>query len=171
MFTKLARFAVLVSCFVFFGCNFGGDFVRFCKPDKSPNYVQLYEGYSQIKLMEDGSAEVLAVFGEPIYVSSDEEAEQVDEKALLSQSESVIASSGLAKKGYKSWLRMVGFDENELTARRKYIFMADERPKTLFTEPWESASFDCEMVLGEEVLGEPYANENARRIGRRIIFC
>jgi len=31
-------------------------------------------------------------------------------------------------------------------------------------EPWEGVYFDCQMVLPKEVLDEPYANENARRI-------
>jgi hypothetical protein len=34
----------------------------------------------------------------------------------------------------------------------------------LFVEPWEGVDFDCKMVLPRQVLDEPYANENARRI-------
>ena len=59
---------------------------------------------------------------------------------------------------------MVAFDENELIAKRKYVFICDERPKQLFVEPWEGVDFDCKMVLPRKVLDEPYANENARRI-------
>ncbi|MHC4115101.1 MAG: hypothetical protein ACYSSL_07265, partial [Planctomycetota bacterium] len=59
---------------------------------------------------------------------------------------------------------MVAFDEDGLTAKRKYLFIEDERPKILFVEPWECAKFDCEMVLEREVLDKPYSNDNSRRI-------
>ena len=59
---------------------------------------------------------------------------------------------------------MVSFDENELIAKRKYYFIYDERPKQLFVEPWEGLDFGCQMVLSKEILDEPYADENARRI-------
>jgi hypothetical protein len=72
--------------------------------------------------------------------------------------------AGQQKKGYKTWFNMVSFDENELIANRKYVFISDERPKQLFVEPWEGVYFDCQMVLPADVLNEPYANENARRI-------
>jgi len=102
-------------------------------------------------LGQSTSSDVLAAFGRPEY-------------ALLSQSKSIIALAGEKKKGYKTWFNMVVFDENELIARRKYVFISDERPRHLFVEPWEGAYFDCKIMLPKEVLEEPYANENARRI-------
>ena len=51
-----------------------------------------------------------------------------------------------------------------MIAKRKYVFISDERPKQLFVEPWEGVDFGCQMVLPKEFLNEPYANENARRI-------
>jgi len=86
------------------------------------------------------------------------------EHELLSQSKSVVVSYGQKKKGFKRWFKMVAFDEDELTAQRKYLFIEDEKPKVLFVEPWEGLAFDCEQVLTPEILDEPYANENARRI-------
>ena len=62
------------------------------------------------------------------------------------------------------WFNMVTFDENELIATRKYVFISNERPKQLFVEPWEGVDFGCQMVLPKDILDEPYANENARRI-------
>jgi hypothetical protein len=82
---------------------------------------------------------------------------------LLSQSESVIAVAGQNTKGRKSWFNMVAFDQNTLTAKRKYVFITDDRPNFI-EQPRKGASFDCQMELGSEVLDEPYANENARRI-------
>ena len=94
---------------------------------------------------------MLAAFGRPDY-------------ALLSQSKSVIALAGQKKEGFKTWFNMVAFEENELIAKRKYVFIVDERPKRLFVEPWEGVDFDCKMVLSPKLLSEPYANENARRV-------
>jgi len=121
------------------------------KPEGSPSNSQIYTMYRQTVLQQSTSADVLMLFGRPDY-------------ALLSQSKSIIALAGEKKKGYKTWFDMVAFDENELIARRKYVFISDERPRQLFVELWEGVYFDCKVVLPREVLDEPYANENARRI-------
>jgi hypothetical protein len=144
---KAIRFSVLVSCVLLSGCSIWG----FVKPEGPPSNAQVYAVYRQTVLKQSTSADVLAAFGQPKY-------------ALLSQSKSIIALAGQKEKGYKTWLNMVAFDENELIARRKYVFIADERPRQLFVEPWEGVYFDCKMVLPREVLDEPYASENARRV-------
>jgi hypothetical protein len=137
----------MVCCGLIAGCSVGGFF----RPWGPPSYQQIYAVYKQTVLKQSTSADVLAAFGRPKY-------------ELLSQSKSIIASAGQKKKGYEIWCNMVAFDENELIAKRKYVFIVDERPKQLFVEPWEGVDFDCKMVLPRKVLDEPYANENARRI-------
>lgn len=59
---------------------------------------------------------------------------------------------------------MVAFHEEELTVQRKYFFVEDERPRELIILPKQKLRFDTEMVLDEEFLEQPFANENARRI-------
>lgn len=144
---KAFRPLVLLACCMLFGCSV----VEFFKPEGAPSNEQIYAVYRQTVLKQSTSADVLTLFGKPEY-------------ALLSQSKSIIALAGQKKKGYKSWFNMAAFDENSLIANRKYVFIADERPKQVFVEPWEGVDFDCQMVLPKEVLDEPYANENARRI-------
>jgi len=134
-----------------YGCSLSRDFVGFLKPEGPPSNKQLFSSYSLTELKKSSAADVLSVIHRPEY-------------ELLSQSRSVVASVGEKKKGYKSWLNMVAFNEDETTAMRKYLLIVNERPKVLFTEPWEGFSFDCEMVLESEILDEPYSNENARRI-------
>jgi len=133
------------------GMMAGCSVVEFFKPEGPPANEQIYAIYRQTTLKQSTSADVLTLFGRPEY-------------GLLSQSKSIIAQAGQKKKGYKSWFNMAAFDENSLIANRKYAFIADERPRQLFVEPWEGVDFDCRMVLPKEVLDEPYANENARRI-------
>ena len=96
---------------------------------------------------------------------------QMSKHELLSQGDSVVASLGQSKKGYKTWFNMVAFDEYKLTAKRKYFFIVDERigrsptnPKRVLIKPKRGLSFDCQMVLDKEVLDRPYATENARQI-------
>ena len=127
------------------------DTGEFLAPAGDPNETFINRAYDQTQLNQSTSADVLAVIHMPEY-------------ELLSQSKSVIASQGEKKRGHTVWFNMVAFDENNQTAKRKYRFIEDERPKRLFVEPWESVRFDCEMVLAGEVLDKPYANENARRI-------
>ncbi len=122
----------------------------FLTPEGPPSEKQLLDAYYRTNLKESSSADVLGMIYMPEY-------------GLLSQSKSVVASQGQKKKGHKLWFNMVAFDENDLRAKRKYFFVVDEKPKVL-SEPWAGLKFDCEMVLEREVLDEPYANENARRI-------
>jgi hypothetical protein len=144
---KALRTSILLACGLVAGCSV----LEFFTPAGPPSYQQIYAVYKQTVLKQSTSADVLAAFGRPKY-------------ELLSQSKSIIASAGQKKKGQKTWFNMVAFDESELIANRKYVFIVDERPKQLFAEPWEGVDFDCKMVLPRKVLDEPYANENARRI-------
>jgi hypothetical protein len=138
---------ILLSAFIS-GCYV----VDFLTPEGSPTDQQLLGNYESVELMISNAADVLATINLPEY-------------ELLSQSTSVIASAGEKKKGYKQWVNMVAFDEDFLTANRKYLFIADEKPKALFAKPWERMTLDCQMVLDEEILKKPYANENEYRIG------
>ncbi len=110
--------------------------------------------YKQTTLKQSTSAEVLARFA----------GVETPKDAFLSQSKSIVALYGDKKTGKKQWFNIVTFDENELVARRKYVFVYDDRPKQLFVRPWEGSDFGCQMVLPKDILDEPYANENARRI-------
>jgi hypothetical protein len=147
---KALRAVVLVMCCLAAGCE-AGDFFGFFAKEGPPSNEEIYLRYRRTILKQSTSADVLSAFGTPKY-------------ALLSQSKSVVALAGDKKQGKKMWFSMVSFDETELIAKRKYVFISDERPKQLFVTPWEGVDFGCQMVLSKEFLDEPYANENARRI-------
>ena len=83
---------------------------------------------------------------------------------LISHSENVVVSLGQSKDGFKTWFNMVTFHENELNALRKYFFIVDDKARTFQLSPSRGLRFDCEMVIGEEMLAEPGTTENARRI-------
>ena len=139
---------ILFLVFTLYGCAV----VDFATPEMPPYNKEIARSYHQMELKRSSAADVLGM----IYLPEHE---------LLSQSKSVVASLGQKKrKGFKMWLKMAAFDENELVAKRKYLFIEDERPKFLLVEPWEGAEFDCEMVLETEVLDEPYANDSAKQI-------
>jgi len=86
------------------------------------------------------------------------------EAELISHSENVVVSLGQSKDGYKNWFNMVTFQENELNAVRKYFFFVDDKFRSFELSPSRGLRFDCEMVIGEEMLAEPGTAENARRI-------
>jgi len=139
-----------VLCFLVFGLC-GCAVVDYFKPEKPPYDEQLSESYENTILKVSRAADVLATIHSPKY-------------ELLSQSKSVIASSGQKKKGHEIWFNMVAFDENALTAKRKYFFLIDEKPKSFWVQPKRRLQFDSEMVLGPELFNEPYVNDNAKRI-------
>jgi len=144
---KAAKIVMPACCLILCGCSV----VEFFTPEGPPAEQQTSACYQNTKLKISNSADVLAAISMPEY-------------ELVSRSKSVVASAGQKKKGYKSWFTLIAFDENESTARRKYLFVVDEKPKILFVEPREGLRFDCDVVLGGDVLGKPYAEENARRI-------
>ncbi len=83
---------------------------------------------------------------------------------LISHSDNVVVSLGQSKDGYQSWFNMVTFQENELTAIRKYFFFVKDKTRGFQFRPSRGLRFDCEMVLEKEILAEPDTSENARRI-------
>jgi len=131
-------------------CGTGCKALRLAGPDRPPYDRQIYQPYNRVVLRVSSPADVLAVIHKPEY-------------ELLSQSESVVASWGQKREGYKNWFNMVAFDEQALTASRKYVLIVDDRPNIL-EEPRKDLMFDCEMVLQPDVFEGPFADDNARRI-------
>jgi hypothetical protein len=80
---------------------------------------------------------------------------------LLSQSESVVASLGQSKDGYKTWFTMVAFHEYELSVVRKYFFVVDER---VHNRAKRGLRFDCETLLDKEKLDNIRAAKGARQV-------
>ncbi|MHC4498608.1 MAG: hypothetical protein ACYS21_05780 [Planctomycetota bacterium] len=128
----------------------GCSWLEYVKKDKPPSDAELYSSYYQTVLQVSTSRDVLSAIHRPEY-------------ELLSYSTSVVASIGQKRKGRKIWFNMVAFDESSLTARRKYIFITDDRPNPM-EEPRQDLIFDCEAVLDPAIFAKPYASETARRI-------
>jgi hypothetical protein len=143
---KVTRLLASICLCALCGCSL----VACLKPEEPPYDEDLPVAYDRTRLRTSTSADVLAVIDRPQYEA-------------LSQSKSVIASLGQKNDGYKTWFNMVGFDENTLTAKRKYFFLVDERGRALFG-PKRTLKFNCQLVLESEVLNEPYADKNARQI-------
>ncbi len=110
-----------------------------------------FENYDKLTLGTSSAADVLAVI-------------RTGETELLSQSRSVIASQGQRNKRNVFWVNMVAFDENDLIARRKYLVVVNEALSTAFLEQRTGLGFRGQMVLADDILGKPFANDNARRI-------
>lgn len=150
-FSKVDRLICLILSAVLLlsvgGCYLGS----FLTPEMPPYNPEIAAGYFNTEIGESSSSDVLSMIYLPKY-------------ELLSQSKNVVACGGKKKDGKKMWFKMVGFDEDSMTARRKYLMIEDERPKVLFVEPWARMRFDCRVKVDEEVLAEPYSNDNARRI-------
>ncbi len=111
---------------------------------------KIFDRYSSTVLKISTSADILNVIQEG--------------QELVSQSESVVASWAEAQGGSVLWFNMVAFDEEELTAVRKYSFLANEKVKGFYVVPARKLRFDAEVVLDVEIIEEPYANENEKRI-------
>jgi len=87
-----------------------------------------------------------------------------NENELVSQSRSVVASYGQAAQGSELWLNMVAFDEDNLTAVRKYALYVDENARSYIMWPTRNLRLDAQAVVPASLLAEPYESENARSL-------
>lgn len=88
---------------------------------------------------------------------------QTREKEVISQSESVIGCYGEDTERQKAWFNVVAFDEEKLTATRKYFLSSYDKPKEWFILK-EKLRFDAELMIPAAVMDEPYTSSNIKRI-------
>jgi hypothetical protein len=134
----------ITCCIFLLGCDIVTSYERYTGDS------WILDRYNQTILRQSTSAQVLSVIQQ--------------ENDMLSQSESVVAAWNSKRKGSMLWFSAVAFDEEMLTAVRKYSFVADERIHGYFAIPAQKLRFDAQAVLDPKVLAEPYANENTKRI-------
>ena len=118
---------------------------------KAAEDVTTFERYYTTTLKASTSSDVLMMI-------------QDKDKELLVQSENAVASWGERRKGYLMWFNAAAFDQENSTAIRKYAFVSNEKAKGFYVARVQTLRFDAEAVIDSDVLGKPYANENARKI-------
>jgi hypothetical protein len=156
MTARLVTVIIVCSAFalLFVGCNAANDVGEFAGSPlhQTPHETdKLNHGYETTELGISNSAEVLAnIRNSP--------------RELVSQSESVIAAWRQdPDKDDRTWFNMVAFDEEALTAMRKYFVFVYDRPSEWFVLK-EKFRFDAEIVFDQGFMDEPFADENSRRI-------
>jgi len=132
----LGSFALLSLCCVC-GCSLTYP-QAWIQPKDYLYDKELSATYDQTRIKKSLTLDVLPMIGQ-------------SENELLSQSDSVVASLGRSKEGYKSWFTMVAFHEYELSVIRKYFFIVDEKVEKRLTKGL-GFRFDCEMLLDKEEL-------------------
>jgi hypothetical protein len=137
--------ALLAVLFMLPGCSV----VNLVKIEGPPSNAEIISGYYDITLKVSSATDSLDEILLPEY-------------ELLSQTKRIIAASGQKKDGYKSWLKVAAFDENEKAAKRKYLVIEDEKPKTLFAQPKASAYIECQLIIDKELQDTPYSNQPAK---------
>jgi len=115
-------------------------------------YESIFERYYLTALNISNSSDVISA------IRDDEGAE------LVSQSESVVASWGEAKNTSIMWFNAIAFNEEDLTAVRKYGFVVDEKAKSYRFLSVLNMRFDAELIMNPDVLDAPYVDANARKI-------
>lgn len=115
-------------------------------------FEPVFERYYATTLKLSTSADVLAMIQDP-------------QTEYLSQSESVVASWGKAEqKDRTHWFNMVAFDEEQMTAVRKYGFILEETTKGWNRPPLPALRYDAEMVISRDVLEAAYPSANAKML-------
>ncbi len=120
--------------------------------DPLDSYELVFDRYYTTTLKETTSADVLSSTQDP-------------DTELLSQSESVVAVWGKeGKKDRTHWFNMITFDEDAMTAVRKYAFILEETTRGINRTPKPGLRLDAEVVLDADVLDAAYANNNEKQI-------
>ncbi len=120
--------------------------------DSLDKYEFIFDRYYTTTLKVTTSAAVLATTQDP-------------DTELLSQSESIVALWGKEGKNDRThWFNMIAFDEDAMTAARKYGFILEETTVGINRTPTPALRFDAELVVDEDVLDAPYANNNEKNI-------
>ncbi len=130
-------FFALVSLCCVCGCSLTYP-QAWIQPKDHLYYKELSAAYDQTIIKKSLTLDVLPRIGQ-------------SKNELLTQSDSVVASLGRSKEGYKTWFTMVAFHEYELGVIRKYFFVVDEKVEKGMTKGL-GFRFDGEMLLdGEEL--------------------
>ncbi len=145
---------------VFFLGTLGGGCSSWSKSQQPSYQVKLSAPYDQIKVKQSIIHDTVP----KIQRLQDELEPGFAESELISHGENVVVSLGQSKDGFQNWFNMVTFQKKELNAVRKYFFFVDDKSRSFELSPSRGLRFDCEMVIGEEMLAEPGTAENARRI-------
>ncbi len=151
--SRLISVSLVFCCLALSGCPYIAEDIQHGKWRVQSHFVkesEIFNRYSSTVLKLSTSADILNIIQEG--------------EEFVSQSESVVASWAGVKKGSLLWFNMVAFDEEELTAVRKYGFLANEKVKGFYVVPARKLRFDAAAVLDAEIIEEPYANENEKRI-------
>jgi hypothetical protein len=138
-----------------------------CSQSGELAYAKLARPYQNTQLQGTNTLEVLAWADSPDYRF---DANAVG-KQLLSQSDTIVALSGQSVDERKTWVNLVAFDRQRMTASRKYFFCSDESamvtPGDLFAGLGggrKGLLFDGQLVLDPAIRTTPYATEEARRV-------
>lgn len=139
--SKFQLISVALFCSLFIGCS----------GSRLKEEFQLRQQYDWTLLKFSSSADVLDTIAP-------------EGTELLSQSENALATWGQNEQGSLLWFNAVAFDEEKLTATRKYCFLTNEKARQFLIIAKPRFIFYGRAVIASEVLGEPYPNQNAKSI-------
>ena len=148
-------------CLCVCGCNHKA----FIPPGTLP-YKDIAATYHSAKIKESSTLDVLRTMQthqgllDPDHVG----------RELISQSDTLVASSGQSQDKLKSWFTLFSFDEQSMTANRKYFMCLDENTLVTPTEPQESLYFarktlvfNSQLVV-TDLVNQEFDSEQARDI-------
>ncbi|HEV59058.1 MAG TPA: hypothetical protein ENN87_16430 [Phycisphaerales bacterium] len=85
-----------------------------------------------------------------------------EDDEMLVQSPTVVALWGQRDEQNRLWCNAVAFDEESLTAVRKYATGYEQFDRSYFITARRKLRFDAELVAPRQLLDEPYANTSDR---------
>ena len=153
--------ALFLSIALMSGCSSP----RWVLPHGGLSYQQLSADYRRTPLQQTGTLEAIRI----VQASAASLGRTRAGQYLVTQTDTVVASSGRTSDGLKSWFSLFGFDPDSLTAVRKYFLCIDELttvspvvPRRCLFPPRRTLVFECEAMLPQ---GPGDAEtEEARRI-------
>lgn len=124
--------------------------VSSCQQKTASQDTLVFNRYNMTTLKVSTSADIIAAIQ--------------TEGELVTKGENAVAAWGQAKKETIIWFNAIAFDDETSKAVRKYAFSANPKGDGIFSGRVHTMRFDGELVINIDILNEPHANDNARKI-------
>jgi hypothetical protein len=118
-------------------------------PPESPTALQLLATFKATELGTSTSGDVLSSMSDLSFPGIE----------VISTSQNAVSISGPQDLADRTWMTLISFGDDTLTANGKYFFYINDKPRGFFHHKVTNARMDVEKVITPEVLTANYADE------------
>jgi hypothetical protein len=152
-------------CLCVGGCSSIPNLNHWAPPGKLP-YQNIAATYHSTSLKRSSTLDVLRTMQTHQDLLNPEDVN----RELISQGDTLVASSGQSNDQLKNWFTLFSFDEQSMTANRKYFMCLDEKTLVTPSQPQKRLFFPRKtlifnsQILVTDLMSQEFDSEQARDI-------